>query len=155
MSGKKAELKEDPILTILDLAINDCNRYCQAEGLFRSALTAKNILLPSPPDGHKVFISGPMTGYKYHNYHYFNVIENFLHRAGYKCVNPAKIGEKYNPDEVDKNKQLYKEMEEEIQAAEKTCDIILLLPGWENSKGVRLELKTALELDMKIVLWKN
>jgi hypothetical protein len=104
---------------------------------------------------NKIFISGPMTGYEFHNYPLFNTIEDLLRIAGYKCVNPAKIGMKYGPEEVDNNKKLYRAMEKEIQAAEKTCNTILLLPGWEDSIGVRLELKTALKMKMKIVTWRN
>ena len=107
------------------------------------------------PKEHKIFISGPMTGYVWHNYPLFDTIENMLTIAGYKCINPAAIGRKYNPEMVDKNKKLYWAMEKEIQEAEKTCNAILLLPGWENSIGVRRELKTALKQKMKIVLWRD
>ena len=46
----------------------------------------------------------------------------------------------------------FQQMVDEQQKLERECDAILLLDGWEKSKGVRLELKTALELDMKIYL---
>lgn len=101
---------------------------------------------------NKIFISGPMTGYEQHNYPLFEKVEDMLTIAGYKCVNPAKIGMKYDPEKVDQNKKLYKAMEKEIQEAEKTCNTILLLPGWEKSVGVRLELQTAIRMKMKIVL---
>ena len=104
------------------------------------------------PKQHRIFISGPMTGYVCHNYPLFEKVEDMLTIAGYKCVNPAKIGMKYDPEKVDKNKKLYKAMEKEIQEAEKTCNTILLLPGWENSVGVRIELQTAIRMKMKIVL---
>ena len=107
------------------------------------------------PAKHKIFISGPMTGYVGHNYSCFDKVESLLRTAGYRCVNPANIGRRYNPARVDTDKKRYKAMTEEIQAAEKGCNTILLLPGWEKSRGVRLELKTAIDKDMKIVLWKD
>ena len=82
-----------------------------------------------------------MTGYFLHNYSLFDKIEDMLTIAGYVVVNPAKIGMKFNPEKVDKDKKLYRAMTKEIQKAEKTCNVILLLPGWEDSVGVRLELK--------------
>ena len=107
------------------------------------------------PKENRIFISGPMTGYVGHNYYIFEKVEKCLVTAGYECVNPASIGKKYNPSKVDEDKSLYCEMTKEIQEAEKTCNVILLLPGWEDSVGVRLELQTAIELKMKIIQWRN
>ena len=107
------------------------------------------------PKEHRIFISGPMTGYVGHNYYIFEKVEECLRAAGYECVNPASIGKKYNPAKVDEDKVLYCAMEKEIQEAERTCNVLLLLPGWEDSVGVRLELQTAIELKMKIIQWRN
>jgi hypothetical protein len=38
------------------------------------------------------------------------------------------------------------------QEAEKTCNAILLLDGWQWSKGVKLELKTAIENDFQFLV---
>ena len=46
-------------------------------------------------------------------------------------------------------------MIEEQQKEERKCTVLLLLPKWENSVGVRLELQTAIELKMKIIQWRN
>lgn len=100
----------------------------------------------------KIFISGPMTGYPSWNYPKFDMIEEMLRSWGYDSVNPANIGKKFGPEKVDSDPELYKKMEAEIQAAERTCDVIFLLRGWEESKGVRLELKTALELNLPILV---
>ena len=50
------------------------------------------------------------------------------------------------------DKTIFDKMIAEEQEAERGCDAILLLDGWQMSKGVRLELKTALEMDMQIFL---
>ena len=115
----------------------------------------KNRGIDLQPSEHRIFISGPMTGYVLNNYPIFEKVEECLKTAGYECVNPASIWEKYNLEKVDSDKFLYCAMVKEIQEAERTCNVLLLLPGWEDSVGVRLELQTAIELKMKIVQWRN
>ena len=104
---------------------------------------------------HRIFISGPMTGYVLHNYPIFEQVEKCLKAAGYECVNPVSILSKYNPDKVDSDNALYCAILNEIREAERTCNVLLLLPGWEDSVGSRLELQTAIESKMKIIQWRN
>lgn len=42
-------------------------------------------------------------------------------------------------------------MEAERDALRTSCDAILLLPGWERSKGARAELIIALEKNLEII----
>jgi hypothetical protein len=100
----------------------------------------------------KVFISGPMTGLPKFNYPKFNTIEKKLIDAGVDCVNPVHVCLKYNAEIVQSNPVKFQDMIDEQQKLERECDAIVLLDGWSKSKGVRLELKTALELGMKIYL---
>lgn len=132
--------------------VTDSQTIAHGKKYIMDAVLAEYGLNEIDREQNKIFISGPMAGYEHHNYPLFNMIEEVLIIAGYKCVNPANIGMKYDPEKVDKNKKLYKAMVKEIQEAEKTCNTILLLPGWENSVGVRLELQTAIRMKMKIVL---
>ena len=53
---------------------------------------------------------------------------------GYEVVNPANIGRKFGPEKVDAD---------------------FLMKGWEDSVGVRLEMKTALHMGFPIVLDKE
>ena len=100
----------------------------------------------------KVFLSGPMTGYPGYNFQRFNLAEKQLADAGIECVNPVHICKKYKEEHVLADKAIFDKMITEQQEAERTCDAILLLDGWQMSKGVRLELKTALEMGMQIFL---
>ena len=100
----------------------------------------------------KVFLSGPMTGYPGYNFQRFNLVEKQLTDAGIECVNPVHICKKYKEEHVLADKAVFDRMIAEEQEAERKCDVILLLDGWQMSKGVRLELKIALEMDMQIFL---
>ena len=100
----------------------------------------------------KVFLSGPMTGYLGYNFQKFNTVEKKLIDAGIECVNPVHICKKYKEEHVLADKAIFDKMIAEEQEAERGCDAILLLDGWQMSKGVRLELKIALEMDMQIFL---
>lgn len=140
----------NPILSTLRFC---CSGFFNPEHQMWEALKKNGIDLQ--PKEHRIFLSGPMSGYVLHNYPIFDEVEKMLTIAGYTVVNPARIGQKFVPEKVDRDKKLYLEMTKEIQDAEKTCNVILLLPGWEDSVGVRLELKTAIELKMKIIQWRN
>ena len=100
----------------------------------------------------KVFLSGPMTVYPGYNFQRFNLAEKQLADAGIECVNPVHICKKYKEEHVLADKAVFDKMIAEEQEAERECDAILLLDGWQMSKGVRLELKIALEMDMQIFL---
>lgn len=101
----------------------------------------------------KVFIAGPMTGIEHFNFPLFDVVAKILRNEGYQVVNPADICRRFKKEHVLADKKVFDTMISQQQEAEKTCDVLLLLPGWENSKGVRLELKTAIDKDMRIVQW--
>lgn len=103
----------------------------------------------------KVFLSGPMTGYENFNFKKFDDVADRLSKAGVDVVNPAGICRKYKKEKVLADKSVFDAMIAEQQEAEKTCTGILLLDGWEASKGVRLELKTALDSGADVFLEKD
>lgn len=104
----------------------------------------------------KIFISGPMTGYEHFNFEKFDFIESQLKKYGFKdIVNPANICRKYKVENVLANNNIFDKMIIEEQEAEKTCNAIILLDGWEKSVGVKRELKTAIDLGFEILLERN
>lgn len=103
-------------------------------------------------DKLRIFLSGPMTGHENFNFDKFNFIENVLKQYGVDVVNPVHICKKYKKEHVLSDKAVFDKMVAEQQEAEKTCNAIMLLHGWQNSKGVKLELKTAVELDFEFFL---
>ena len=102
--------------------------------------------------GKKVFIAGPMRGYEKYNFPKFDKIEAVLKDHGIECVNPGRISRKFKEKDVNSDINVYNEMVRLQQEAERTCDTILLLDGWQWSKGAQLEVKTAAELGMQFLL---
>lgn len=100
----------------------------------------------------KVFIAGPMRGYDNYNFPEFDRLEKILEDNGIECVNPGRISRKFKEADVNSDMSIYNEMVRQQQEAERTCNAILLLDGWQWSRGARLEVKTAAELGMQFLL---
>lgn len=91
----------------------------------------------------KVYISGPMTGYKDFNRPRFNAAATELRAAGIDVVNPAEHGED-GPE---------KEWAEYLRAdliLLLDCQGIAMLPGWGTSRGAVLERHVGTELGMDV-----
>lgn len=77
----------------------------------------------------KVYIAGPMTGYKNFNREAFFEAAKKLEELGWEPVHTAGL-----PDGLAYEEYLKKSLE-----AIKGCHAIYLLPGWEESKGALME----------------
>lgn len=84
----------------------------------------------------KVFISGPMTGLPNYNYDAFNAAADKLRTLGYEVENPAS-----NPEQPSWEGYMRLALIQLLQS-----DIVAQLPGWENSRGARMEHDVADEL---------
>lgn len=89
-----------------------------------------------------VYISGPMTGLPEFNYPAFNAAAAALRAAGYVVENPAE-----NPEPPCKSWAGY--MRSAIAQVSR-AHALYLLDGWERSRGARLEVQIALELELAI-----
>lgn len=86
----------------------------------------------------KVYIAGPMTGLKDHNYPAFHAAARELRLAGYAVVSPA---------EIDAAKSLpWEEWMRLSLKALLSCTHVALLPDWHKSIGARLEQDLAAKL---------
>ena len=94
-----------------------------------------------------VYISGPMTGLPELNVPAFNEAAAKLRQAGHVAVNPAEINPSADAD-------WHACMRADIKAL-CDCDTLVLLPGWQHSKGAQLELHIAHRLGMRIELLKD
>lgn len=88
-----------------------------------------------------VYLSGPMTGLPGYNYPAFHDAARRLRSMGYYVFNPAESfeGDTSRPRED----YMRKDIEMLLQA-----DMVALLPGWERSKGVAVELAVATSLGL-------
>lgn len=89
-----------------------------------------------------IYIAGPMTGLPDLNFPAFHDAAAELRAAGFKVVNPAEI----NPDHTMAWADC---MRRDIKAL-MGCDCIVLLPGWMDSRGARLERHIAVQLGMQV-----
>lgn len=83
----------------------------------------------------RVYISGPMTGRPDNIIDEFNKAEDLLLKAGYEVLNPTSDGLA--------NTALY---EDHVRAGLRmlsVADALAFLPGWERSRGARLEIEIA------------
>ena len=89
-----------------------------------------------------VYISGPMTGLPKLNFPAFHAAATALRAMGFRVTNPAEL----NPDP---NAEWRACMRVDIKAL-CDCDGLVLLQGWEDSKGAHIELGLAHRLGMKV-----
>ncbi len=87
----------------------------------------------------RVYVSGPMTGLPGLNFPAFEAAATALRAKGYEVV---------SPHEDDKPGLEWHEYLRADLALLVTCDAIASLPGWEQSKGARLEHHVADELGL-------
>lgn len=90
----------------------------------------------------RIYLSGPMSGQPDHGYPVFHAHAAQLRTAGHEVVSPA---------EIDHQGASWEGCLRNDLRAMCDCDTIALIPGWEGSKGVHLELHIAHRLGMEII----
>jgi hypothetical protein len=91
----------------------------------------------------KIYIAGPMTGIPEYNFPAFNAAAARLRAEGHEVINPAEI---VTDTTVPWEACMRADIRELV-----ACDAIYLLPGFEGSRGARLERHIALELGMTML----
>ena len=91
----------------------------------------------------RIYIAGPMTGIPELNFPAFHAAAAQLRSYGHEVVNPAEL----NPGT---GKTWAECMRVDI-AQLVTCDAVVLLPGYERSRGAMIERDLALKLEMRVV----
>jgi hypothetical protein len=100
----------------------------------------------SPDD--TVYISGPMSGMPNFNRELFDYTENILVSSFgiRKIINPGKIPADWTWEQA---------MEKDIDDVTNLATHLVLLNGWENSRGARIEVKIALERGLPITTFES
>lgn len=93
------------------------------------------------------YLSGPMSGLPEYNYPAFDRAAERLRAKGYTVVTPTEVGPnleaKYGAERFSLSYQQY--VSANIIAL-LDCNAIILLPGWRNSRGAKLERHIAMVL---------
>jgi hypothetical protein len=89
-----------------------------------------------------IYLSGPMTGLPDLNFPAFYSMAARLRAAGYAVINPA---------ELDHPTKEWSDCLRRDIVALMGCHTVATLPGWEHSKGARLEVLIADRLGMSVV----
>lgn len=93
----------------------------------------------------RFYLSGPMSGLAEFNVPAFKAATETLRANGFAVVAPHEL--------LDVGAQPWAQCLRADLVALVGCDALILLPGWPQSRGARLELTTALGLDMPIYYW--
>jgi hypothetical protein len=110
-----------------------------------------NLVTPKDFDYYRIYyLSGPMFGYAAHNWPAFRQAAEILRQAGVEVISPIEI----NPsaaEEASKDPGTYKVqfLKQDLKSL-LLCNGIILLKGWPKSRGARLELDVALELEFAV-----
>ena len=103
----------------------------------------------------KIYIAGPMTGYKDFNFPAFYEAEERFKKFGYIVFNPARMDEEldgFDPTKPITRPELQIHLRQsfarDIECISQ-CDAIALLPGWEDSVGVDIEFRFAKMIGLK------
>lgn len=91
----------------------------------------------------RLYIAGPMSGLPDSNYPAFNAAAGLLRLAGFEVENPAE-----NPAPRCGSWLGYMRMSL-VQISR--SDALVMLPGWEQSKGARAEFRIACDLGLPVM----
>ena len=91
----------------------------------------------------RLYLAGPMSGHAEYNFPLFNRVARLLREQGYEVFNPAenKDGDTRQP------RSFY--MRLDIPALLESEGVVVL-PGWERSRGASLEIWLAIDLGLPI-----
>jgi hypothetical protein len=106
----------------------------------------------------RVYIGGPMTGYPHFNFPAFDAKRDELRAAGHLPISPADLDRAIGFDPADAHavqnipidREFMKFAVQRDVDALLQCDAIVLLPGWEKSRGARGERTIAEWIGLKI-----
>ena len=111
----------------------------------------------------KVYIAGPMRGYAEFNYPAFHAAAKYLRSHGHEVFSPAEQDiKRHNGEDISKGTSgnlaeieakgfnLRDAIMDDLEFIGRHADAIALLPGWNKSAGVKVELALANFLGLKV-----
>jgi DNA-binding transcriptional regulator YdaS (Cro superfamily) len=96
------------------------------------------------PQADAVYISGPMTGIADLNFPAFHAEARRLRNLGLRVINPAEV-------QLPADSPWATFLRVDLIDLLTHCDTVVVLPGWDRSKGAQLEVFVARQLGMRVV----
>lgn len=110
---------------------------------------------PFPIHPKSIYIAGPMSGIPDHNFPAFDDAAERFRSLGWHVVNPAEMErvskDDRPPDNIPIRPDQYRVYMLRDLSAICSCTAIALLPGWEKSRGVKVELALARLINLDIL----
>lgn len=102
----------------------------------------------------KIYLAGPMSGFADHNFPAFDKATAALRADGIIVISPAELSRQIQV-QVDDNGNVLDGtyaicMRQDIEAL-LTVDAVVVLPGWERSRGARFEAHLAQLLNLPVI----
>ena len=121
-----------------------------------SGLTRPSIVLFAigKKDVVKVYVGGPMRKRPLFNHPLFQKVTGILRGLDYDVTSPHEIDVEHGFSPHDEARPLRDYLRYDIPALLE-CDIMALLPGWEDSDGTRAEMAVAEACDIPIIRWEE
>jgi nucleoside 2-deoxyribosyltransferase len=98
-----------------------------------------------------VYVAGPMTGLPEHNYPQFKRMATLLRERGFTVESPAERPDAqidHDTDETEWHEWMHSALRQVL-----LCDMLVLLPGWEKSRGACAEVVIAHMLKMPVFVF--
>lgn len=99
------------------------------------------------------YLAGPMTGLPEFNYPAFREVAAVLRARGVEVMSPTEVSDDEPPADYSAEKPYGYYLRRSLRML-LDCDEVVLLPGWEQSRGARLEREIAEALGMPVTLWE-
>ena len=113
----------------------------------------------------KAYLAGPMRGIKEFNFpHFLAVGRDLTEEWGFEVFNPAQhdidrgfdfSGYAGTEDLSEIGFDLRQSLGDDLEFVAREADVVVVLHGWEKSKGARAEVATALALGIPVVRWAD
>lgn len=93
----------------------------------------------------KYYLAGPMSGIPHHNYPSFAEARQRLRSMGYEIFCPAEYAENegYKSDTPVTKEWVQGKMRIFLSTIANECDAVIVLPGWPQSEGAKVEVTVA------------
>lgn len=85
----------------------------------------------------RVYLAGPMRGIEQYNFPTFKLVASALRAQGWEVISPAEMDLSYGSPEL-AEANMADSMRRDLVAL-LSCEGLVLLPGWEQSRGVQVE----------------